>query len=288
MEYATLNNGVKMPMVGLGTHQIPNDQLESVIKTAYEVGYRKFDTAWLYHNEEVIGRALANNSIPREDIFITSKLHIDNLYWHGYHSRLPNIRVRSVKKAFEESCARLGTDYLDLYLMHWPFPGYEKMWEEIAKVYEAGRIRAIGVSSFLPDHLEMIFKKIGIVPAVNQFEVNPLNAQFKETEFNQNKGIHVEAYASFGTTKARETASTDILGNKTIELIAETHKRTPSQVVLRWTIQRGISVIPRSKSKQHLAENINIFDFELTTDEMSAIDSLNQNKYSRGNPHLQK
>ena len=127
MEYVTLNNGVKMPMVGLGTHQIPNDQFDAVIKNAFAVGYRKFDTAWLYQNEEAIGKAINNNTILRDDIFLTSKLHIDNLYWHGYHSRLPNIRLKSVKRAFEDSCKRLGTDYLDLYLIHWPFPGFETM-----------------------------------------------------------------------------------------------------------------------------------------------------------------
>lgn len=287
MEYVSLNNGVKMPLVGLGTHQIPNDQIDRIIKTAYDVGYRKFDTAWLYQNEEVIGNALINNSIPREEVFLTSKLHIDNLYLGGYHRRLPNFPITSIRRAFENSCKRLHTDYLDLYLIHWPFPGYEKMWEEVVKIYETGAIRAIGVSSFLPRHLDVLSSRFDIVPAVNQFEVNPMNAQFIETEFNQSKGIHVEAYASFGTSKTRETASTDLLGNEVIVSIARNHEKTSSQVILRWTIQRGISVIPRSKSKSHLEENIDIFGFDLSADEMSAINALNQNKYSRGNPHLQ-
>lgn len=276
-----------MPMVGLGSHMIPNDQMSMVIGTAYEVGYRKIDTAWLYGNEEFIGKALKENGIPREEMFITSKLNINNLYWHGYHQRMPNIRIRSVRRAFEESCKRLGTDYLDLYLLHWPSSGYEKQWEDVTKLYDEGRIRAIGVSSFLPKHLERLFSISSIVPAVNQFEINPINSQVDETRFNQSKGIQVEAYASFGTTKDRETASSEILGHQNILSIAETHKKTPSQIVLHWTVQRGVTVIPRSKSREHLAENLNIFDFNLTEEEMAAIYAMNQNRYSRGNPHIE-
>lgn len=276
-----------MPMVGLGTHMIPNDQMNKVIGTAYEVGYRKIDTAWLYGNEGFIGKALKENGIPREEMFITSKLNINNLYWHGYHQRMLNIRIRSVRRAFEESCKRLGTDYLDLYLLHWPSPGYEKQWEDVIKLYDEGRIRAIGVSSFLPKHLERLFSISSVFPAVNQFELNPINSQVDETCFNQSKGIQVEAYASFGTTKARETPSSEILGHQTILSIAETHKKTPSQIVLRWTVQRGVTVIPRSKSREHLAENLNIFDFNLIEEEMAAIYAMNQNRYSRGNPHIE-
>ncbi len=287
MEYVILNNGVKMPMVGLGSHMIPNDQMSKVIAMAYEVGYRKIDSAWLYGNEEFIGKALKENDIPREEMFITSKLNINNLYWRGYHQTLPNIRIRSVKKAFEESCKRLGTDYLDLYLLHWPSPGYEKQWEDVVKLYEAGRVKAIGVSSFLPKHLERLASISSIVPVVNQFELNPINSQVDETLYNQSKGIQVEAYASFGTTKKNENASLEILGHETILTIAEAHKKTPSQIVLRWTVQRGVTVIPRSKSREHLAENLDIFDFELTEEEMKAIYAMNRNRYSRGNPHIE-
>lgn len=286
MEYATLNNGVKMPMVGLGTHKLPNNQLNDIIPLAYELGYRKFDTAWLYQNEQYLGKALKTNRIPREEIFLTSKLHINNLYLSGFHHNLPNIRIRSVRKAFENSCRKLKTDYLDLYLIHWPFCGYEKMWEEISKLYEEKRIRAIGISSFLPKHIDNLLSKTSLIPAVNQFEINPRNNQTEEITYNQNKGIHVEAYASFGTTKSNETASTDIIDNDSILNIAKNHDKTASQVILRWTIQKGISVIPRSKSRNHLMENLDIFDFELSLEEMEMIDSLNQNRYSRGNPHF--
>lgn len=285
MEYVKLNNGEVMPMVGLGTHKIPNEQMNDVIPLAYELGYRKFDTAWLYQNEEVIGRAIKNNNIPRDQLFITSKLHIDNLYYHRYRYNKFNIRVKSVKKAVIESCIRLGFDYLDLYLVHWPFPGFIKMYEDVLKLQEKGIIKAVGVSSFLPTHLEQLEKASLPIPAVNQFEINPLNSQIEETLYNQNKGIHVEAYASFGTTRATESASNDILGNEDIIKIGEAHGKTPSQVVLRWTVQRGISVIPRSKSRKHLADNLDIFDFSLSDEEMERINALNQNRYSRSDPH---
>lgn len=285
MEYIKLNNGVEMPMVGLGTHKIPNDQMTEVIATAYEVGYRKIDTAWLYQNEEVIGKAIRNNNISRDQLFITSKLHIDNLYFHRYHYKKPNLRIRSVSKAVKESCRRLQTDYLDLYLVHWPFPGFVKMYEDVLKLQEKGIIKTVGVSSFLPAHLEQLEKASFPIPAVNQFEINPLNSQIEETLYNQNKGIHVEAYASFGTTRATESASNDILGNEDIIKIGEAHGKTPSQVVLRWTVQRGISVIPRSKSRKHLADNLDIFDFSLSDEEMECINALNQNRYSRSDPH---
>ena len=152
MEFVTLNNGLQMPMVGLGTHKIPNEQMNTLIPLAFELGYRKFDTASYYQNEKAIGEALKINSIPRDSVFITSKLHIDDLYFHRYHRRWPNLRIRSVRKAFEASCRRLKTDYLDLYLVHWPWPGFEWMYEGALKLKELGYIKAIGVSSFLPKH----------------------------------------------------------------------------------------------------------------------------------------
>lgn len=285
MEYVKLNNGEDMPMVGLGTHKIPNEQMNDVIPLAYELGYRKLDTAWLYQNEEVIGKVIKNNNIPRDQLFITSKLHIDNLYYHRYRYNKFNIRVKSVKKAVTESCKRLGTDYLDLYLVHWPFPGFIRMYEDVLKLQEKGIIKAIGVSSFLPIHLEQLENASLPTPAVNQYEVNPFNSQIEETLYNQSKRIHVEAYASFGTTRATESASNDILGNEDIIKIGEAHGKTPSQVVLRWTVQRGISVIPRSKSRKHLADNLDIFDFSLSDDEMERINALNQNRYCRSDPH---
>lgn len=284
MEYATLNNGTKIPLVGLGTSALPNDQLEQIIGSAYEIGYRKIDTAWLYGNEKAIGDALRRLKLSREELFITSKLHINDLYFCGYHSRF-NIRKKTIRRALEGSLRRLGTDYLDLYLIHWPFVGYEKMWDELVKLQESGRIKAIGVSSFLRPHLEKIKDATGIVPMVNQFEINPFNTQKPLIRYCRNNNIHVEAYATFGTTRLNESASHDIMSHESILTLSRVHKKTPSQIILRWVIQQGVSVIPRSKSENHLRENFELFDFELSDEEMSVIDALNQDKYSRGNPY---
>lgn len=286
MEVKKLSNGVELPLVGLGTHGIPNEQLFQVIDIAYRIGYKKFDTAWLYQNEDVIGEAIRQYCIPRKELFLTSKLHINDLYFKGYHRHIPNIRVKSVKKAFEQTCKRLGTDYIDLYLIHWPFPHFEMMWEELVMLYEAGRIRSIGVCSFLPQHIDELMKHTDIIPHVNQYEMTPINTQVPQTLSHQNRGIHTEAYSLFGTTKSNEKVSLYILENDIIKNISEHHDKTPNQVILRWAIQRGFSVIPRSKSEKHLKENLEIFDFELSKEEMDMIGSLNQDKYSRGNPKV--
>jgi diketogulonate reductase-like aldo/keto reductase len=284
MEYATLNNGTKVPMIGLGTSALPNDQFERIIGQAYEVGYRKIDTAWLYGNEKAIGDAIKRLKLSREELFITSKLHINDLYFLGYHSRF-NVKIKTIHKAFEGSLRRLGTDYLDLYLIHWPFVGYEKMWEELVKLNESGQIKAIGVSSFLIPHLEKIKDITGIIPMVNQFEINPFNTQKPLIEYCKKNNVHVEAYATFGTTRQNESASQDIMNHDNVLKISQAHDKTPSQIILRWAVQQGVSVIPRSKSANHLRENIELFDFKLSGEEMSMIDALNQDKYSRGNPY---
>lgn len=282
-----LSNGVELPLVGLGTHGIDNEKLGEVIALAYSLGYRKFDTAWLYGNEQIIGAAIKKYSIPRSEVFLTSKLHIDNLYFKGYHNNIPNLKIRSVKSAFEASCKRLGTDYLDLYMIHWPFPKKESMWEELERLYLEGRIRAIGVSSFLPSHIDELMLHANLMPHVNQYEVTPINTLMSQTTEFQRKGIHTEAYSLFGTTRNNENASVSILGSEPILDIATTHKKSPSQIILRWAIQRGFSVIPRSKSLNHLKENLDIFDFILTEEEMQDINSMNQDKYSRWNPNIQ-
>lgn len=286
MEVKVLKNGVEIPMVGLGTHGIPNDQLPHVIDMAYSIGYRKFDTAWLYQNEAIIGDAIKKYDIPRHNLFLTTKLHIDDLYFKGYHRRIPNLRIKSVAKAFEQSCRRLGTDYIDLYLIHWPFPHYEMMWDEVVKLYKAGRIRAIGVCSFLPSHIEDLMKYSDFLPQVNQYEMTPINTLEPQTDSHQKRGIHTEAYSLFGTTKTNENASSSIIANETVQKIAIAHGKTPTQVILRWAIQRGFSVIPRSKSEIHLKENLDVFDVNLTREEMDLISAMNQNKYNRGNPFL--
>ena len=284
MEYATLNNGIRLPMVGLGTNSLPNENIESIIASAYELGYRKFDTAWLYGNEEALGNAFKSLSLPRESIFITSKLHANDLRCKGRLGQW-GFRKKSVRKAFLQTCKRLKTDYIDLYLIHWPFSEFLYMWEEVEKLYSQGLIRSIGVSSFLESHLEELKKHSDIIPAVNQFEINPFNSQKKLISFCQERGILPEAYASFGTTRKQESASEVMLGQEIVRRIAEEHGKTPTQIILRWEVQQGISVIPRSKNRVHQEENISIFDFKLSAEEMSLMDSLNRDMYSRGDPH---
>lgn len=284
MKTYTLNNGLIMPAIGLGTHAIPNDQLLDVLETAYDLGYRKFDTAWLYNNESVIGQFVANHSNDREKLFITSKLHFDNRFPFGYRRQL-HIPLKSIRQCFFDSCKRLRTDYLDLYLIHWPFINYKKMWEEISRLYEEGYIKAIGISSFLIPHMEELKKVSGMMPMVNQFEINPYNTQKELIRYCQHNNIQVEAYATFGTKQTNDVASTNLLGEPVFAELAAKYDKQVTQIILRWAIQQGISVIPRSKSKVHLQENLELFDFALSQDEMEQIDALNKDLYHRGNPH---
>ena len=176
MNTFTLNNGLQMPAIGFGTAALPVVSISEIIQSAYSNGYRMFDTAWHYYNEKELGVAIKRLNIHRNEIFITNKLHADNLYL-GSPFRRFNIPVRSIKRAFENTLSNLQMDYLDLYLIHWPFPNYEHMWEEVSKIYEKGLVKAIGVCSFEPEHLERLKQISGITPAVNQFEISPLNTQ---------------------------------------------------------------------------------------------------------------
>lgn len=279
-----LNNGISLPMVGLGTSKLPLERMDSIVATAFSCGYRKFDTAWLYKNEVALGKAFRTNNLKREDLFITSKLHDKDLKPVSFFEKI-HLSKRTVRKSFEDTCKRLQTDYLDLYLLHWPFENYIELWDEMVKLYNQGRVRAIGVCSFLQPHLQNLQRSSSVIPAVNQFEINPYNTQKDLIAFCQQLGIHVEAYATFGTTKKNDVASQEMLQHIVLQSIAEKYGKTVSQVILRWSVQQGISVIPRSSSIQHQKENIDIFDFTLSDEDMDAINQLNQNRYSRGNPH---
>ena len=279
--YVTLNNGLKMPRVGLGTVSLPIDSIESVISSAYDAGYRMFDLAWHYYNEAEIANAMKALSLSREDIFLTNKLHFDNLYL-GWKFRRFEIPKRSVKQAFDNSCKKLKTDYFDLYLIHWPFRNYEHLWEEVIKIYETGRAKAIGVCSFEPEHLESL-KKFGVKPAVNQFEINPLNTRKKLIEYCRQENIQVEAFSAFGVGRNKNVVP-DLMSNQELKWIASAHQRTVAQVILRWLIQQNIVVIPRSKDANRQKENIDIFDFSLSDAEMNLIDSMNMDKFLYGNP----
>lgn len=288
MEYLTLNNGVQIPKVGLGTFLIPEDRIDETIGAAYDLGYRLFDTAWRYRNEGLIAKALKRHNIKREDVFITTKVNADALYyfgyWYGKHSVFNVRSFKTVSRAIEESFEHLGTDYIDLFLVHWPWPIYRKMYEVLTKFYKAGRIRAIGVCSCLPPHLEALKEVSDVVPAVNQFEISPLNTQKQLIQYCQERGIRVEAMSTFSHFRSNEPRM-EIIENETIQRIAEVHGKTVPQVVLRWLIQQNIIVIPKTWDKNHLKDNISLFDFELTSDEMKIVDSLDKGKFLNYNPY---
>ncbi|WP_303181943.1 aldo/keto reductase [uncultured Butyricimonas sp.] len=288
MEYITLNNGVRMPQVGLGTFLIPKENLSRTIAQAYEMGYRQFDTAWRYHNEADIARALKSNGIKREDVFITTKVNADALYyfgyWYGKHSIINVRSFKPVSKAIQESFDNLATDYIDLFLVHWPWPIYRKMYKQLTKFYKEGRIRAIGVCSCLPPHLEALKEISDVVPAVNQFEISPLNTQKELIKYCEDRGIQVEAMSTFSHFRSNMPRN-EILENVVIQPIAEKYKKSVAQVILRWLIQQKIIVIPKTWNDIHLKENISLFDFALTDEEMIIIDSLDQGKFLNYNPY---
>ena len=276
-----------MPQEGLGTYLIPENLLDRTIAKAYEIGYRKFDTAWKYQNEADITRSLKKNGIKREDVFITTKVNADALYiWgmqYGKHS-IFNIPRRTVRQAIELSFKNLGVDYIDLFLVHWPWPMYLKMYSELAKLYEQGRIRAIGVCSCLPPHLESLKEVSDVVPAVNQFEISPLNAQRELVEYCKTSGIVPEAMSTFSHFRSNQPRK-EIFENEVLNAIAERHKKSVAQVVLRWMIQQGISIIPKTWNEGHLKENFEIFDFTLTCSEMNEIFSLDEGKFLNYDPY---
>ena len=288
MEYITLNNGVKMPKLGLGTFLIPKENLSDTIGKAYELGYRQFDTAWRYRNEKDIARAFQVHGIKREDVFITTKINIDAFYLknyqYGYHG-LFNIRnFKSIRQVIEESFSNLNTEYVDLFLVHGTFPKYREMYSELTKFYKEGRIRAIGVCSCLPPHLDALKEFSDVTPAVNQFEISPLNTQKELIEYCQKRGIAVEAMSTFSHYRSNKPRN-EIIYNEDIVDIAQKHHKSTVQVVLRWLFQQNIITIPKTWDFDHLADNISIFDFELSNEEMARIDALDKGKFLNYNPY---
>lgn len=280
MNYVTLRNGLKVPLVGLGTYKIPNEEIQTVLQKAFECGYRKIDTARYYKNEEVIGKAISEIGIPREELFITTKMDVEFLYKTisvlGHRRKLP-IRKQSLRSALYEQLERLHTDYVDMYLLHAAIPKYYKYWgTEVKKLYKEGYIKSFGVCHFSRRDFELYEKELGQLPMVNQIEISPFNTNKEIVTFCKEKGVNLEAYATFGTTKQNPVASVDLLENELVVAISKKYGKTPSQVILRWVIQQGISVVPKARSEQHLQENINIFDFELTEEEVRIIESLNK------------
>ena len=282
-----LNNGVEMPRAGLGTFLIPKEKLERTIAMAYEMGYRKFDTAWRYYNETEISRALKNSGINRDDVFITTKVNADSLYWWGYQygkHRIFNIPRRSVRQAVELSFKNLGFDRIDMFLVHFPWPMYLKMYEVLTDLYNSGRIRAIGVCSCLPPHLDSLRDVSDVVPAVNQFEISPINAQRPLIESCLKRGIVPEAMSTFSHFRSNAPRK-EIFENEVLNSIADVHQKTVAQVVLRWLLQQGVSVIPKTWEEKHLRENLELFDFCLSDEEMDLIFSLDRGKFVNYNPY---
>lgn len=279
MEYINLNNGLSLPKVGLGTYRIPEPELKKTLNEAFKIGYRLLDTAWRYNNEKAIAKSFNswNEKIKREDIFLTTKINIDSLYLWGYGygwNHFRNIRNgKSIKAVILESFNNLETEYVDLFLVHHPYHNYLKMWEVLTELYYEGKIRAIGVSSFLPSHIESLKEVSDVVPAVNQFEISPLNTQKPLIKYCQEKGIAVQAMSTFSHFRSNEPRY-EIIESELIRPISQKYGKSVVQVVLRWLVQQNIIVIPKTWVPRYLKDNISIFDFELTPEEMSIIDSM--------------
>ncbi|MEU2156275.1 aldo/keto reductase [Streptomyces sp. NPDC019396] len=258
----TLNNGVPMPQLGFGVWQVPDDEATKAVATALEAGYRSIDTAAIYENEKGTGRALTASGIARDELFVTTKL------WNseqGYDSTL---------RAFDASLERLGLEYVDLYLIHWPVPAknaYVDTYKAFEKLLADGRAKAIGVSNFLPEHLERLLGETSVVPAVNQIELHPQLQQTESRTLHAKHGIATEAWSPLGSGRG-------LLDVPTIVAIARKHGRTPAQAVLRWHLQMGNVVIPKSVTPTRIEENIDILDFELDADDLAAFAALDENR----------
>ena len=255
----TFNNGVSIPQVGLGVFRTESgEDTGNAVKWAIEAGYRHIDTAKAYGNEKSVGDGIKACEVAREELFITTKL------WNE------DTRQGRAKEAFEESLEKLQTDYIDLYLIHWPANGYDKAWKDMEEIYKTGKVKAIGVSNFNIHHLETLSKIWEVVPAVNQIEVHPYYSNIANVEYSQKLGITVEAYSPLGGNGART------LQDPVIIELAKKYSKTPAQVVLRWNMQRNIVVLPKSIHKDRIISNYDVFDFTLSDEDMKLINALNK------------
>ncbi len=262
MEYITLSNGVKMPQLGYGVYQVTKDECERCVLDALKVGYRAIDTAQAYFNEEEVGAAIQKSGVPREEIFLTSKVWVEH---YGYEE---------CKRSVLDSMKKLKTDYIDLMLLHQPFGDYYGAWKALEELYSEGKLRAIGISNFYPDRMVDIASFSNIKPMVNQIEIHPHFQQNTAKEWNGKYDIKLEAWAPFGEGRG------GIFELPELKAIGEKYGKTTAQVILRWHLQRGIIVIPKSTHIERMEENFNVFDFELTVDDMKAIAKLDKNSSS--------
>ncbi len=257
MQYVTLNNGVEMPALGFGVFQVPDPAVcEQAVLDAAEAGYRLFDTAASYMNEEAVGRALRRSGVPRDELFVTTKVWIQDA---GYER---------TKLAFEKSVRRLQLDHLDLYLIHQPFGDYYGAWRAMEELYRAGKVRAIGVSNFAADRLVDLILHNDVVPAVDQIETNPFCQQVEAAAVMREEGVQIESWGPFAEGR------NGLFGNEVLAAVASAHGKSVAQVVLRWLVQRGVVAIPKSVHAERIAENFAIWDFELDQDEMDRMASL--------------
>lgn len=256
MQTVTLNNGVEMPILGFGVYQIPPEQTEQAVADALAAGYRSLDTAAAYGNEEAVGRAIRSSGIPREDLFVTTKLWISDA------------GEDKAKRAFDTSLRKLGLDYLDLYLIHQPYGDVYGSWRALESLHGEGVVRAIGVSNFYPDRLVDLIDHNEVTPAVNQIETHPFFQRTADQDLMRERGVQIESWGPFA--EGRNNLFTDpVLGE-----IAAAHGKSVAQVVLRWLVQRGVVVIPKSVRAERMAENIDVFGFRLSDDQMAAVAAL--------------
>ena len=266
----TLNNQTEIPQLGFGVFQVPPAQTADVVSVAIQVGYRHIDTAQMYQNEQEVGEALKATDVPRSELYITSKLN------NGYH------RPDDARRAFDDTMAKLGLEQLDLFLIHWPLPtlydgDYVSTWRTLTEFVEQGRVRSVGVSNFQPAHLDRLVAETGVVPAVNQIEVHPYFTNQAAREASHRHGILVEAWSPI--------AQGAVLDDETIGKIAAAHGKTPSQVTLRWHLQRGDIVFPKTMHRERMEENFALFDFELSAEEVATISALDRGESGRRGPN---
>jgi len=262
-----LSNGVELPVLGFGVYLSPEGKVTAdSVRWAVEAGYRHIDAAAIYGNEESVGEGIRTCGIPRDQLFITSKLWNDDM------------RKGREREAFEESLKRLGTDYLDLYLIHWPVDEHVKAWKVLEELYEAGKVRAIGVSNYHKQHIDAVKEVAKILPMVNQFECHPYLSQNALIQLSREEGMVCEAYSPLGGQNG------PVLSDPVIQGIAAAKGKTAAQIVLRWHLQRGIVILPKSNHQERVQSNAQIFDFELTAEEMALVDSCNKDLRTGSNP----
>jgi diketogulonate reductase-like aldo/keto reductase len=269
MNFVTLNNGVKMPQLGFGVWQVKDEEATAAVTHAIEAGYRSIDTAMIYGNEEGVGKAIKESNVPREELFITTKVWNSD---QGYENTL---------QAFDLSLKKLGLDYIDLYLIHWPTPEFDtyvETFKAMEKLYHEGKVKAIGVCNFEIEHLERLLNECEVKPVLNQIECHPYLAQNELKEFCAKHDIFVEAWSPLDQ-------GGEVLQDEVVIKIAESHRKTPAQAVLRWHLQNNSIVIPKSVTPARIKENIDVFDFELTGEEMDQINSINKNRRKGPNPN---